>query len=116
MWFSTPYRATQLPTGAVAIGGYNVTAISMSRDLGLTFDVDVNIRHYVDVMSRCLAALRQLSVVGQYITIPIVQSLMTSFVLIRVDYCNGIFLGHPATQLRRLQAVQNSAALAMYSI
>ncbi len=118
MWFSTSRRLPQLPTDAVAIGGHDVTPTTAAmRNLGVFFDADLSMRRYVDVVvSRCFAALRQLRAVRQYVTIPVMQSLVTSLVLTRMDYCNSVFFGLPAVQLRRLQAVQNSAARLIYNL
>jgi hypothetical protein len=81
------------------------------------FDADLGMRRHVDVVvSRCFAALRQLRAVRQYVTVPVMQSLVTSLVSTRMDYCNSVFFGLPAVQLRRLQSVQNSAARLIFNL
>jgi hypothetical protein len=44
------------------------------------------------------------------------QSLVTSLILTRLDYCNSMLFGLAAIQIRRLQAVQNAAARLMFGI
>jgi hypothetical protein len=117
LWLSTPRRRHQLPTDTVTIAGHDVTPTSSARNLGVYFDADLTMRRHVGVVvSRCFAALRQLRAVRQYVTVPVMQSLVTSLVLSRLDYCNCVFFGLPATQLRRLQAVQNSAARLIFNL
>jgi len=42
------------------------------------------------------------------------RSLVTTFVLNRLDYCNSLLVDLPANLLQRLQSVQNSAARLIY--
>jgi len=46
---------------------------------------------------------------------PVVQSLVTSLVLSRLDYGNGTLAGIPQHLLRRLQSVMNAADPPVYS-
>jgi len=46
---------------------------------------------------------------------PVVQSLVTSLVLSRLDYSNATLAGIPQRLLRRLQSVMNAAAQLIYS-
>jgi hypothetical protein len=73
-------------------------------------------RHVDVVVSRCFAALRQLRAVRQYVTVPVTESLVTSQVSTRMDYCNSVFFGLPAVQLCGLQSVQNSAARLIFNL
>ena len=67
--------------GAVATGGDDFKPMTVLPvcNLGVVFDTDLRMRHYVDVVSRYLAAFRQLCNVCQYDTIPVMLSLVTSF-------------------------------------
>jgi hypothetical protein len=87
------------------------------RNLGVYIDADLSFRRHIDVISsRCFAALRQLRNIRHHVSVPVMQSLVTSLVLTRVDYCCSVLYGLPASHLRRLQAVQNAAARIVFNL
>ena len=45
------------------------------------------------IVSHCFAALRQLRAVRRYIRASVMQSLVTSLILTRLDYCNSVLFG-----------------------
>ena len=117
LWLTTPRRLTQLPTWPLSLGGNDVTPSSSVRDLGVIVDSDLRLRRHINTLvARCFAALRQLRSIRRYVTVPVMQSLVTSLVLTRLDYCNSILIGQPANQLRRLQSVQNAAARVIFNL
>jgi hypothetical protein len=87
------------------------------RNLGVFIDSDLSLRSNIDVIvSRCFAALRQLRSIRRYVSAAVCQSLVTSLVLTRLDFCNSVAFGLPAVQIRRLQAVQNAAARLIFNL
>jgi hypothetical protein len=91
MWFTTPRRIQQqqLPAGAISIDGHDLLPVASARDLGVYFDSDLSIRRHIDVITtRCYATLRQLRAVRRYVSQPVMQSLVTSLVLSRLDPFN----------------------------
>jgi len=61
------------------------------------------------------AVLRQIRSIRRSVTRPVLQSLVASMVLTRLDYGCSTLAGLPAWQLNRLQSVVNSAARLVYS-
>lgn len=117
LWCTTTRQVHQLPTWPLSLDGHDVTPSSSVRDLGVIIDSDLRLRRHIDiVVARCFAALRQLRSIRRYVTVPVMRSLVTSLVLTRLDYCNSILVGQPATQLRRLQSVQNAAARTIFNL
>ena len=57
-----------------------------------------------------LRRLRQLRQLRGVVTDEIMKQLVTSLVLSRLDYCNSVLYGLPASSLAPLQHVQNVAA------
>lgn len=74
--------------------------------------IDVNFSKPVQVdlsVSRCFHTLQNIRLVWQYFTIPVIQSMVTSLVISRMDNCSGL-ISLPAVQLWRRQSKQNAAA------
>ena len=81
------------------------------RDRGIHTDSDVSMRsHVTETVSACFAVLRQLRSVRRSVPKSVLQSLVTSLVLRRLDYGNASLAGIPLYLLKRLQSVMNSAA------
>ena len=66
-------------------------------------------------MSSCFAALRQIRSVCRSVSQQVLQSLVVSLLLTRLDYSNATLAGVASNQLDRLQSVTNAAARLVYS-
>jgi hypothetical protein len=117
MWFTTPRRIQQLPASAISIDGHDLLPIVSARNLGVYFDSHLGMRRLIDVITAtCYATLRQLRAVRRYVSQPVMQSLVTSLVLSRLDHFNCVLFCRPASSIRRLQSVENAAARLVFNI
>lgn len=117
MWCSTARRQGSLPNHSLSFCGSNVAPSASVRDLGFYIDSGLTMRRHIDTtVARCFGALRQLRSVRQYVTFPVLKTLVTSLVLSRLDYGNSLLFGLPAVHLRRLQSVQNAAARLIHNL
>ena len=66
--------------------------------------------HITTLCSSAYTELRRISHIRPYLSIEATKTLMSAFVLSRLDYCNSLLYGVPGTSLDRLQRVQNNAA------
>jgi len=104
-------RLHQIPTVPLAIGSNDVITVSTVRDLGIYIDSDISFRsHVAKTVSSCFAALRQIRSIKQSISRPVMQSLVVSMVLTRLDYGSETLAGIPSRLMDRLQSVLNEAA------
>jgi len=68
------------------------------------------------ITSRGFAVLRRLRSIRRYVPTSVFRSLVSAFVLNRLDYCNSLLVDLPSNLLQRLQSVQNSAARLIYRL
>ena len=71
--------------------------------------------HVAKTVSACFAVLRQLRSVRRSLPRSVLQPLMSSLVLSRLDYGNATLAGIPSYLLQQLQSVMNSAARLVFS-
>jgi len=110
LWSATSRRLHQLLQAPLRVETDFVTPSAAVRDLGINLVSDKSLSSHVKkTVSKCFAVLRQLRSIRRSMSRPVVQSLVTSLVLSRLDYGNAQHL------LRRLQSVMNAAARLIYS-
>ena len=71
--------------------------------------------HVSRPVSSCFSVLRQLRSIWRSVTRPVLQSLVVSLVLSRLDYGNATRAGLPGRELNRLQSVLNAAARLIFA-
>ena len=72
-----------------------------------------NGKWYCSIYCSCKAAffhLFNIRRIRKFLSFDNTQVLVNAFVTSRLDYCNGVLYGLPATELQKLQRVQNAAA------
>ena len=88
-----------------------ITFSSSVRNLGVHLDQSLSMETHITSLCRSLfLELRRLSQLRPYLTVHAAKTLMSAFVLSRIDYCNSLLVGLPDTKLNRLQRIQNNAA------
>ena len=81
------------------------------RNFGIYLDSDLSMNtHITRTVSCCFGVQRQIRSINRCVSQPVVQSLVVSLVISRLDYGSATLAGLPACQLDRLQSVLNAAA------
>ena len=70
--------------------------------------------HVGRIISSSFYQLRRIRAIRKSIPTWTAVQLVNSFVVSRVDYCNSLMAGLPASQLERVQSVLNCAARLIY--
>ena len=81
------------------------------RDLGVVVDSELTLQHHVNkVASACYYNIHRLKQVCRLLGPKVASTLVSAFVLSRLDYCNAILAGLPKSTTAPLQCAQNAAA------
>ena len=103
LWLATSRRLHQLPQSPLRVGTDYMLPVSVIRDLRIYTDSDVSMQTPVTrTVSACFMVLRQLRSISRSVMRPVLQSLMSSLVLSRLDFRNSTLVSIPAHLLQLL--------------
>ena len=98
-------------TGDIRIGQSVATPTPVVRDLEVLFDAELSMREHVcKITQTCFYHLRRLRSVRHQLGRDVTARLVSAFVFSRLDYCNAVLEGLPASTLALLQRVIHAAA------
>ena len=99
-----------LPT-SITIGNAQIPFKQSVKNLGFTFDCHLTMNaHVSDIAQTCYFELRRLASIRRFLTSTATATLVTAFVLSRIDYCNSLLFGSTHDVTSHLQRIQNNAA------
>ena len=99
-----------LPT-SISIGNAHFQFKQSVRNLGLTLDCHLTMNAHVSNIDRtCYFELRRLASIRRFLTSTATATLVSAFVLSRIDYCNSLLFGSTHDVTSHLQRMQNYAA------
>ena len=82
------------------------------RNLGLSLDCHLTVNVHVSNIARtCYFELRCLAYICRFLTSTATATLVSAFVLSRIDYCSSLLFGYTHDVTSHLQRIQNYAAL-----
>jgi len=100
-WSPTSRGCHHLLQPPLRVGTDDVIPTAVARDLRKYIDCDVSVRsHVTKTVSACFAVLRQLPSVRRSIPRSVLQSLVTSLFLTRLDHGNATLAGIPLYLLK----------------
>ena len=95
----------------IRVGEADIVPVSHVKNLGCIFDSTLNMDQHV--LATCKAAffhLHNIRRIRKYLDQSSLFTIIHAFITSRLDYCNGLLYGATATQIEKLQRVQNAAA------
>jgi hypothetical protein len=99
------------------IGADVIKPVDVVRDLGVLLDSELSMKqHVAKITIMCFFHLRRLRQVRRSLGPDVTQRLVSAFVLSRLDYCNAVLAGLPASTISPLQRVQNAAARLVFNL
>jgi len=102
---------------SLSLDSSTVPYSTVACDLGILLDSELTMKQHISkVTSICYYHLRRLRQIRNYVSWEIMIQLVMSLVISRLDYCNSVLVGLPASTLAPLQRVQNAAARLILSL
>ena len=99
------------PNVNLTVGNDVIKAAEGARNLGVYFDRCLTMENHITNVARSLNyQLREIRLIRHVLTDRAAEQLMHSLITSRLDYCNSLLSGLPATHLDKLQRCQNTAA------
>ena len=99
-----------LPT-SITIGNAQIPFKQSVKNLGFTLDCHLTMNaHVSNIAQTCYFELRRLTSICRFLTSTATATLVSSFVLSRIDYCSLLLFGSTHDVTSHLQRMQNYAA------
>ena len=99
-----------LPT-SITIGNAQIPFKQSVKNLGFTLDCHLTMNAHVSNIARtCYFELRRLASIRRFLTSTATATLVSAFVLSRIDNCNSLLFGSTHDVTSHLQRIQNYAA------
>ena len=99
-----------LPT-SITIGNAQIPFKQSVKNLGFTLDSHLTVNAHVSNIARTsYFELRRLASIRRFLTSTATATLVSAFVLTRIDYCNSLLFGSTHDVTSHLQRIQNYAA------
>ncbi len=98
------------------LGSSTITPSKTARNLGAVIDDKLNFTdHITKIAQSCRFALYNIRKIRPFLSEHATQLLVQALVLSRLDYCNALLAGLPASSIKPLQLIQNAAARLIFN-
>ncbi len=98
------------------LGSSTITPSKTIRNLGVEIDNKLNVSdHITKTTQSCRFALYNIMKIRPFLSEHATQLLVQALVLSRLDYCNVLLAGLPASSIKPLQLIQNAAARLIFN-
>ncbi len=98
------------------LGSSTITPSKTARNLGVVIDDKLNFTDHITKTARsCRFSLNNIKKIRPFLSGHATQLLVQALVLSRLDYCNALLAGLPASPIKPLQLIQNAAARLIFN-
>jgi exonuclease III len=95
----------------IQVNGVTLTASQSAKDLGVWLDPSLTYDKHIGMICKsCYFYIRKLSHIRRYLSQKSSAAIAAALVASRLDYCNNLLYGTTASNISRLQKIQNSLA------
>ncbi len=101
---------------SIQLGSSTITPSRTARNLGVVIDDQLSFTDHIATTARsCRFALYNIRKIRPFLSEQAAQLLVQALVLSRLDYCNALLAGLPASTIKPLQLIQNAAARVVFN-
>ena len=96
---------------SITLGSHNIPFSDSARNLGFILVSKLSMKkHIIKICQTAYFELKRISSIRRFLTEDATKTLVTSYILSRLDYCNCLLMGTPNSVIQPLQKIQNFAA------
>ena len=113
IWFGSKHLLQKIPPekSSILVCSVQVSPVSFVRNLGVLLDSQLDIKSHINsIVSAGFYYLRRLRQVRQILSRDLRQRLVSALILSKIDYCNAVLVGLPASSLQPLKRLIRAAA------
>ena len=105
-------QVTTASLSSVTVAGVDLPVADEMKVLGVVLDRRLSFdRHATSVARACNYHVQAIRHIRHLLTTELALTLACSLILSRLDYCNAVLHGAPASSIQKLQRVQNTCLL-----
>ena len=110
--FSSSLKPSTVPLPyTITLGSHNIPFSDSARNLGFIFDSKLSMKkHIIKICQTAYFEFKRISSIRRFLTEDATKTLVISYILSRLDYCNCLLMGTPNSVIQPLQKIQNFAA------
>ena len=107
--FSSSLKPSTVPLpGSITLGSHNIPFSDSARNLGFILDSKLSLKKHI--IKICQTAYFELKRISSIRTEDATKTLVNSYIVSRLDYCNCLLMGIPNSVIQPLQKILNFAA------
>ena len=96
---------------SITLGSHSIPFSDSARNLGFILDSKLSMKkHIIKICQTAYFELKRISSIHRFLTEDATKTLVTSYILSRLNYCNCLLMGTPNSVNQHLQKIQNFAA------
>ena len=93
---------------SITLGSHNIPFSDSTRNLGFILDSKLSIKKYIiKICQTAYFELKHISSIRRFFTEDVTKTVVTSYILSRLDYWNCLLMGTPNSAIQPLQKIQN---------
>ena len=110
--FSSSLKPSTVPLpDSITLGFHNTPFSDSARNLGFILDSKLSMmKHIIKICQTAYFELKRISSIHRFLTEDATKTLVTSYILSRLDYCNCLLMDTPNSVIQPLQKIQNFVA------